>query len=85
MKVLTWLVVFAIIGGVTVQLYNLYRSNTELDKRLRDARAEALDLGKQKDQLQADMEYYSDPENLAKELKAQFDYRRPGEKLIKIQ
>ena len=34
--------------------------------------------------LRADLEYYSNKSNLIKELRAKFDYKYPGEKLIKI-
>ncbi len=32
--------------------------------------------------LQSDFEYYSNPANLEKELRARFNYKSPGEKLI---
>lgn len=32
--------------------------------------------------LQADLEYFQEPENLAKELRSRFNYKKPGEKLI---
>jgi hypothetical protein len=34
------------------------------------------------DILREDFEYYSDPENLAKELRARFNYTLPGEKML---
>ena len=35
-------------------------------------------------ELQADLEYYARPENLEKELRSRFNYKKPGEKLIII-
>jgi len=32
--------------------------------------------------LLGDIEYFSNPKNLAKELKSKFNYKNPGEKLI---
>lgn len=34
--------------------------------------------------LKADLEYFSDPANLEKELRSRFNYKNPGEKLIII-
>ncbi len=85
MKALVWLVVLVIMGGTAVQLYHLYVGNRDLRARLEDSKTEEIDLAEEKSQLQADVAYFSRPENLAKELKAKFDYKRPGEKLIKIQ
>ena len=85
MRFLIWLAAIAILGGITVQLYHLYRNNSEIGNRLEEARAAAKELGAEKDKLEADLDYFSQPENLAKELKEKFDYKRPGEKLIKIQ
>lgn len=85
MKVLVWLVIIVIVGGISVQLYHLYQGNNEADNKLEQLLSEQQRLTKERDQLQADLDYYSQPENLAKELKAKFDYKRPGEKLIKIQ
>ncbi len=85
MKLLVWLAVAVIVGGLTVQIFHVYAGNRDLDTRLQEARAEERDLSNEQEQLQADAEYFSDPHNLAKELKAKFDYKRPGETLIKIQ
>jgi len=79
------MVALVVMSGLTIQLYNLYKSNAELRTRLAEAREEEEYLSKEQTQLQADMSYFANPENLAKELKAKFDYKRPGEKLIKIQ
>jgi len=46
---------------------------------------EAVTLQSDNAKLKADLQYFAEPENLAKELKAKFDYKKPGEKLIKIQ
>ncbi len=85
MKALAWLAAVVILGGLSVQLYHLYKNNTEVGARLEATRVEVKNLSADKDQLEADLGYFSETENLAKELKAKFDYKRPGEKLIKIQ
>lgn len=47
------------------------------EKNLEQARIE-------KQKIQNDFEYYSDPVNLEKELRARFNYRAPDEKMIII-
>ena len=60
-------------------------NNADIGSRLDSARNEAENLTYEQIRLQADVEYLAIPENLAKELKTKFDFKRPGEKLIKIQ
>ena len=85
MKALVWLAAAIILGGLSVQLYNLYRNNSDAAAKLESMRSESEQLNNENIQLRADLDYFSQPENLAKELKTKFDYKRPGEKLIKIQ
>lgn len=68
-----------------IQLVNFFKNNSELSSKLGSAKAEASQLSLDNAQLQADLKYFAEPENLAKELKAKFDYKKPGERLIKIQ
>ena len=72
-------------GFLGVQFYNLSIGNAAAKKELGKAIAEAKALAEENERLLADVEYYSEPENLAKEFRAKFDYKKPGEKLIKIQ
>ena len=64
------------------QLYQLFSYHRELrfsasasDKKLQSFKQENF-------QLQADLEYFQEPENLVKELRSRFNYKKPGEKLI---
>ncbi|NCO15467.1 hypothetical protein GW816_00990 [Candidatus Wolfebacteria bacterium] len=41
-------------------------------------------LLKENADLQSDIEYFSHPENLEKELKSRFNYKKPGEKMMII-
>lgn len=80
--ILASLVVAVFLG---IQLVNFFKNNSELSSKLGSAKAEASQLSLDNAQLQADLKYFAEPENLAKELKAKFDYKKPGERLIKIQ
>ncbi len=85
MRLLLAVAALALFGFLSVQLFNLQRDNRELGARLESANIEIGELELENAKLQADIGYFADPENLAKELKARFDYKKPGEKLIKIQ
>lgn len=83
------LTVYAI-GGLFVvalifQIWNLGGENRRLGAELETLASEAKTLSAENSELQGDIEYYAEPENLGKELKSRFDYKRPGEELIKIQ
>ena len=85
MRLLVWLAALVIMGFLSAQLYNLYKSNNEVADRLETASIEMRKLTLENEKFQANLGYFSEPENIAKELKARFDYKKPGEKLIKIQ
>lgn len=73
--------------GLAVALlgYELYGLNLESQKAKADflnLSSEKEDLIKDNEALEADIKYFSDPHNLEKELRARFNVRLPGEKLI---
>lgn len=85
MRVIVWIASVIILGFLSFQIYRFYASNAVAEAELGKSSSKLGELKKENEQLQADIVYYSEPENLAKELKARFDYKKPGEKLIKIQ
>lgn len=72
-------------GFLSLQLVRLYTQNSELDAKASLLGNEIQELDSENQNLESDIDYFAESENLAKELKAKFDYKRPGEKLIKIQ
>lgn len=85
MRIVVWVAALAIMGFLGVQLYNFYKSNSAMAGKLETAEIEMRELTLENEKFQADLSYFAEPENLAKELKTRFDYKKPGEKLIKIQ
>ena len=85
MKIGVFLASILIAIFLSIQLFNFYKGNSILSLKLEEAVAESDRLDEESHQLKADLQYFSEPENLAKELRAKFDYKKPGEKLIKIQ
>jgi cell division protein FtsB len=78
------LILLVILGALSFQLYRLYDQRRALSGDLNKTNLELGALSKENSLLEADMEYFKSPENLAKELKSKFDYKRPGEKLMII-
>ena len=85
MRIIVWAAVAVILGVLSLQLYRLYKNNGVLEAELNKSLDEVQALTNESERLKADISYFSEPENLAKELKAKFDYKKPGEKLIKVQ
>lgn len=73
-----------LLGAAGFQLYNLYRQKSQLRREAAAAAAEYQKLSNENGVLQADLGYFSNQENLSKDLKSKFDYKRPGERLIII-
>jgi len=76
------LAVFLVFLGV--QIVSFYREEGRVARVSEQAAAELKRAVQDRDTLEADFRYFLDPVNLEKELRARFNYRAPGEKLIII-
>ena len=65
-------------------IFNLNKSKKELETEFNNLESKFLTLEKENKTLAARVEYFKIPENLLKELKAQFNYKEAGEELIII-
>jgi len=65
-------------------LFNLNRQSRHLKTKINDLEATTESISKENQNFKKNIEYYSHPENLLKELKSLFNYRQPEEKLIII-
>ncbi len=84
MRFLKILVLVVIIGFLSWGLFNLEKQSRNLEVKVNNLKTNAEALDKDNQKLKDDIEYYSHPENLLKEVKSLFNYRQPGENLIKI-
>ena len=75
-------ILLLILGLLLFQLYRFYGQRRQLSKNLNKTDEALGCLTEDNRKLQADLEYYLDQENLAKEAKSKFDYKRPGEKMM---
>ena len=76
------LIILIVISGV--ELFFLFRNEKKSKNELAEISQKVQSLSNENQDLKAQIDYYSDPANLEKELKAKFNYRRPDEKMMII-
>ena len=74
--------IFLIILGV--QVYSFVAQEWQLGSQLADIRANLVKAQAQEASLQAQTQYLSNPANLEKELRARYNYKKPGETMVII-
>ena len=85
MKNVLGVVVLALLLVVLgVQIYFSLVGERQLVREYRTLQAKLLETQGENEKLNAELEYLKNPENLEKELRARFNYRREGEKMIII-
>ena len=65
--------------------YHIYNANlvrADLAGKLGNLQSSVEGIEKDNEKLKGDIEYFSDPHNLEKELRSRFNYRAPNEKMI---
>jgi cell division protein FtsB len=84
MKIIALLASLGLAAFIASQLYRLNVQRSELQEKADKISAKVEALQRENEKLAVDIEYFSRSENLLKELKELFNYRKPGEKLIII-
>ncbi len=82
MKFFLILFLAAILVFASFQLYQLIDQKNELTKRSDELGLQMKALEAENAKLEQDLEYYRQDPNLAKESTAQFNYKKPDEKLF---
>ncbi len=80
-RILTVILLLAVIA-LLWQLLQLYMQNSALKNNLGIIEEKSNSLIAENGKFQADLEYFASPENLEKELRSKFNYKKPGEKII---
>lgn len=68
--------------AISVQIFLIVKERNKLRTDLDNSNSRLQALLKENADLQLDIEYFSHPENLEKELKSKFNYKKPDEKMI---
>jgi len=68
--------------GVSAQVYLILKESNGLKKDLDDLNGRMEAFVKENANLKSNIEYFSNSENLEKELKSKFNYKKAGEKMM---
>ena len=83
-KYITIAILAIIIIVVSVQTLKLFGRERDMGSQLRASKEKMEMIGRENGELQAQIEYFSHRENLEKELRAKFNYKRPEESTMII-
>jgi cell division protein FtsB len=75
------LLLLVLLGG---QMYTSSREQALLQEQVRALQERVEKARGEQEKLQRELEYFSQPDNIEKELRARFNYNRQGEKVIII-
>jgi hypothetical protein len=76
--------VFIIVVLIGVQVFSFLGEQRTLSQNLSDVESRLTAAKLQEANLQEETQYLSNPVNLEKELRAQFNYKNPGETMVII-
>ena len=82
MKRIITIILLLVLAILLFQVYQLYSYHGALKKAFSVISDKLGGLREESLNLQADLNYFQEPENLEKELRSKFNYKKPGEKLI---
>ncbi len=82
MRVFVIIILGIILVAVFVQMYLVFKERNRLSADLDNLNNRLQALIKENTDLQSEIEYFSHPENLEKELREKFNYKNSGEKMI---
>ncbi len=83
-KLVSIIILAVILTAVLVQVFLILKERNQLKNKIDDLNGRLGVLLKENSELQKEIEYFSRPENLEKELRQRFNYKKPGEKMMII-
>lgn len=84
MRLVIIIILSIILIAVLIQAYFILKERDQLKIKMNDLNGRLGVLLKENSDIQSEIEYFSHPENLEKELKQRFNYKKPGEKMMII-
>ncbi|HDH31222.1 MAG TPA: hypothetical protein ENH26_00385 [Candidatus Wolfebacteria bacterium] len=84
MKIIIAIIIFIAAVMVFVYIYFSFHDERQLKENLSNLNAQIKILVEENKHLKSEIDYFSYPENLEKELKTKFNYRKPDEKMMII-
>jgi cell division protein FtsB len=83
-RLLIFFILGAVVLAVITQIYFILKERSELKTELEKLAASLDALNEENGFLMSEINYFSNPENLEKELRSKFNYRDAGEKMMII-
>jgi cell division protein FtsB len=83
-RFLMFFVLGAILLVVLTQIYLILKERGELREKLSGLNGKLDELNGENEFLASEINYFSNPENLEKELRSRLNYKSPGEKMMII-
>lgn len=84
MKIAAIVVLSLFLIVIGVQVFSFVRQEWSLGSELADVQASLTKAQAEETSLQEENQYLSNPANLEKELRARFNYKKPGETMVII-
>ncbi len=84
MKIFSIVILCVLLVLVGIQIFSFFRQEKGLNATLADAESRLAKAQQDEASLSATMQYLRNPANLAKELRSEFNYKKPGETMIII-
>ena len=84
MKLASAILIFIILIFVGLRVFSFVGEQRDLSQNLSDIQIKLMQAKADEADLQAETQYLSNPINLQKELRAQFNYKKPGETMVII-
>lgn len=81
-KLIIAAVFIAVIAVMSFWIFQLYSQKIALESNLSEINNKLQPLSEENKRLAQELDYLKNPDNLEKELRSQFNYAKPGEKLI---
>lgn len=84
MKIAIAIILIIILIAVLVEIYFIFSEGKKSKQDLAELNKKLETFQQENERLKAEIQYFSIPENLEKELRAKFNYREPNEKMMII-
>lgn len=76
------ILISAVLFALVFEAYNFHKESLVKEEKFLKVEAEANTLEAENERLKGEINYFSNKDNLEKELRSRFNYRKPDEKLI---
>ncbi len=81
-RIIVMVLFVAVLAFLWTQAYLMHREASQLEEKITALSQKSEQLTKENADIEQDVTYYSDPQNVDKLLRSRFNYKKPGEHMI---